>query len=236
MFTATVSAAPPAGGTPTGSVQFFTNGIASGPAVSLVAGTATLSISSLLAGTNTIVAAYAGDGNFLSSSNSIAQIVTAAITPDLPRTLAITNNGNGTVTITFQGTPGAEYVVQASASINSGSWQNVSTNVAGSNGFWTYTEATAGHAMRFYRSAQMAQTGSRPIDTPVTRGIRDNGDGTVTVTFVGTAGNKYVVQATTTLLSPVWVNISTNTARPTGMWSFTEPKNARMKFYRAAKP
>ena len=74
------------------------------------------------------------------------------------------------------------------------------------------------------------------MDVPVTKSIRDNNDGTVTVTFGGIAGNKYVIQATTNLISPVWLSISTNTARPSGTWSLTEPKTARMKFYRAAKP
>src|SRR5205807_4703467 len=62
-FTATVSSSA---GTPTGSVQFKDNGANLGGSNTLNgSGVATLSTSSLTAGTHTITADYSGDANFL---------------------------------------------------------------------------------------------------------------------------------------------------------------------------
>jgi autotransporter-associated beta strand protein len=69
-LSATVAAVAPAPGTPTGKVQFIINGIGQ-PSVTLNAsGVATFATSSLNAGTYTITASYAGDGNFLPSDNT----------------------------------------------------------------------------------------------------------------------------------------------------------------------
>ena len=74
-FTATV-AGP--GGTPTGTVQFSIDGVASGLPVALLGGQATLSTSTLTAGSHTIDAAYSGDPNFTLSSATWTQVVNAA--------------------------------------------------------------------------------------------------------------------------------------------------------------
>ena len=75
-FTATVSGP---GGTPTGTVQFSIDGVASGLPVALLGGQATLSTSALTAGSHTIDAAYSGDPNFtLSSATTWTQVVNAA--------------------------------------------------------------------------------------------------------------------------------------------------------------
>jgi hypothetical protein len=234
-FTVSVGPVSPATGIPTGNIQFFTNGIAAGTAVPLAGGTASASVSNLPAGANSLTVAYLGDANFLSSSNSLTQLVTSSI--DRPKTLAIADNHDGTVTVTFQGTPGAEYLVQASSDLAAaGSWSSVSTNVAGTNGFWTYRESVAGHPQRFYRSAKTLETSLR-LQRPETLGILDNGNGTVTVSFRGTPGSQYIVQGTTNLAQPsAWANISTNTVAADGLWSLTEAKTAGMKFYRAGYP
>jgi hypothetical protein len=80
-----------------------------------------------------------------------------------PITLGITANGNGTVTVTFQGTPGGQYVVQATTSLVSPViWSNVSTNTAGVDGLWTYTDSTTQpHA--FYRAAKGNLQGAAPL-------------------------------------------------------------------------
>ena len=100
-FTATVSPVAPATTTPTGNVQFLTNGIACGSPVALSSGVATLSTAGLPAGTNTVTAAYLGDGNFNGSTNSLAQVVAAA-NIGTPGTLGIQDNGQGTVTVTLR--------------------------------------------------------------------------------------------------------------------------------------
>jgi hypothetical protein len=152
-FTATLTPVSPATGTPSGSVQFLTNGVALGDPVTLSGGVAAVSTTLLPSGSNAVAVAYAGDDNFLGSSNSLVQVVSLAVQP--PSTLSIAANGDGTVTVTFQGTPGAQYVVQASTDLASPvAWANVSTNTASSNGTWTFTESTVGYSQRFFRSAK----------------------------------------------------------------------------------
>ena len=149
-FTATATPVAPASTTPTGNVQFYTNGVAMGSSVALTDGVASLSTADLPPGTNTVLAAYLGDSNFLGSSNSLAQVV--PVVPGTPSTIGIQNNADGTVTVTFTGTPDAQYVVQASDHLAPPAWENVSTNTAGTNGQWTFTDSTANQPIRFYRA------------------------------------------------------------------------------------
>jgi hypothetical protein len=79
-FTATVAAAPPGAGTPTGTVIFEING-APFDTETLVNGSATsASLSDLTPGTYEATALYLGDTNFLASSGDIGQIVNPAST------------------------------------------------------------------------------------------------------------------------------------------------------------
>ena len=92
------------------------------------------------------------DGNYHGSDASLEQLVHA--TPQPPITGGIKNNGNGTVTVSFSGTPYVEYVVQASDSLVAPIWVNVSTNMAGADGLWTFEDSTRLDPHRFYRSAK----------------------------------------------------------------------------------
>ena len=149
-FTATVTPAPFAATTLGGNVQFYTNGVALGSPMAITNGVARLSTADLPVGTNSVTASYLGGGNFLGSSNSLEQVVQTI--PSTPVTIVIQATSNGTVTLTFTGTPGAQYVVQASDSLAIPAWVNISTNTAAADGHWSVTESTNGHPMRFYRS------------------------------------------------------------------------------------
>jgi len=76
IFTATVQTNGVAAGNATGTVQFETNEVAFGEAVSLTAGMASTSLNTLPRGTNLITAVYSGDGNYLGSMNALFQVVT----------------------------------------------------------------------------------------------------------------------------------------------------------------
>jgi hypothetical protein len=151
-FTATLTPVSPATTTPTGDVQFFTNGVALGGPVALAGGVASISTAQLPPGSNTVKAVYAGSTNFQGSTNSLVQVVTLYL--QTPSTLGIKNNGDGTVTITFAGTPEGRYVVQATANFAPVEWTNVSTNTAATDGQWTFTDSMTTHSQRFYRSAK----------------------------------------------------------------------------------
>jgi hypothetical protein len=79
-FTATVSAAAPGSGTPTGTVT-FSDGLTSIGSGTLSAGIATFSTSSLTVGAHAITAIYSGDTNFAASTSAtLDQEVVAAAT------------------------------------------------------------------------------------------------------------------------------------------------------------
>ena len=151
-FTVTITPMPPASTTPTGNVQFYANGTALGSPVALTGGLASLSTADLPAGTNSVTGSYLGDNNFFGSSNSLAQVV--QVVPSTPVTIVIQDNGDGTVMLIFTGTPGAQYVVQASDNLAIPAWGNISTNTAGADGHWTFTDSANGRTNRFYRSSK----------------------------------------------------------------------------------
>ena len=64
--------------------------------------------------------------------------------------ITIGNNGDGTVTLSFRGLPGATYIVQAASALTpAANWSNISTNFAGSSGTFTITNAITGPTQLF---------------------------------------------------------------------------------------
>jgi hypothetical protein len=118
-FTATVSAAAPSSGTPTGTVQFMIDGTNFGGPVALIGGDATsATISSLSVSNHTIQAVYSGDSSFSTSTAALTQAVSQAATSTsvgipanplvfgqsitLTATISVTTPGAGTPTGTVQ--------------------------------------------------------------------------------------------------------------------------------------
>jgi hypothetical protein len=119
-FTATISAQGSGNGTPTGTVQFVTDGSAVGGPVSVSTQngvtTASFTIDTLGIGVHTITALYSGDGKFLSSTGSLSggevvnkpvttTTLSSSINPSLSgqsvtftATVSVQNLGNGTLT------------------------------------------------------------------------------------------------------------------------------------------
>jgi len=121
----------------------------------LSAGLSAFSLDSLPVGTNTIAALFAAQGNFLGSSNSLAQVVNSAVTLSQTNViLSILNNGDGTYTLNLLGTPQAVYYVAATSDVTQpmSAWTNLigSTNTAPANGQWSFAVSNAAPA--YYRS------------------------------------------------------------------------------------
>ncbi len=101
--TATVKATS---GTPTGTVQFAVNGINSGSAVTLTNGTASVTLTGLPAGTNTVTATYSGDNTFASSTGTVLSIVvtpaatTTTLTSSITATTPVAPGTSSTLTAT----------------------------------------------------------------------------------------------------------------------------------------
>jgi len=66
----------------------------------------------------------------------------------------IVRNANGSMTLNFIGFPGSTNQVQMATNLTPPvAWQSISTNVAGINGLWQFTDTNAGGSrIRFYRS------------------------------------------------------------------------------------
>ena len=63
------------------------------------------------------------------------------------------NHQNGVVKLKFFGIPACIYVVQTTANV-SRPWWSLSTNTAGSDGSWLFTDPNATNAQQYYRTAQ----------------------------------------------------------------------------------
>jgi hypothetical protein len=96
-----------------------------------------------------------GLGSVPGSSIGTATNKLAITAIEVPSVLGIVNNSDGSVTVTFTGTPGAEYHVLTTDLASSGSWVIASTNSAGPTGRWTYTDkATVNSPQQFFRAAK----------------------------------------------------------------------------------
>ena len=155
-FTAAVNGVPPSADLPTGNVVFSANGKPFATNA-LVSGSISASTASLPLGTNAMTAQYFGDGIFLGSTGSVAQVVKLLVTcSQTNAVLSVADNPDGTFTLTFVGTPQAEYSVLASpdAAAPITSWAPLagSTNtVTNASGLWQFT-VTNTAPQQFYRS------------------------------------------------------------------------------------
>jgi hypothetical protein len=110
-LTATVSAAAPGSGVPTGTVTFFDGTTALGSVSLNASGQATLTTQGLLPGTHTaLTAVYSGDPNYLTSTSSASQVVvgytscisgthTGALTVTAGEVICITGAQTGAVSV-----------------------------------------------------------------------------------------------------------------------------------------
>jgi hypothetical protein len=153
IFTATVTPVAPGTTTPGGSVQLYINGDACGGPLPLIDGVVGITAAFYRIGSNLVAATYLPAGNYVGCEASLVQMVQQAA-QQAPITTGIKNQGNGTVAVSFLGTPYAEYVVQASERLVPPLWQNVSTNLAGADGRWTFEDTLGRAPQRFYRAAK----------------------------------------------------------------------------------
>ena len=69
-------------------------------------------------------------------------------------------------------------------------------------------------------------------------GITLNGDGSVTLSFAGTAGSTWRVQTATDLTSSAWMDVWTNGTGTNGLWQFNDTNTADwpQRYYRTVNP
>ncbi len=152
-FTANVSPFNPALGTPAGTVQFLTNGVPFGSAVTVSGGSATSTDlpPGLPAGNYAVTAIYSGDDNFTGGTGGLAggQSIYLLPNPGLDRDLATGTN----LILSWPGTAAWNYTIQCTPSLNPATWSNLPayTGMTGQDGTMSVTNAVDGTGAMFYR-------------------------------------------------------------------------------------
>ena len=163
VITASISAVAPGAGTPTGTVA-FSEGATNLGSANPTNGQASLTLSALAIGSHSITASYAGDGNFNSSSSTLAQTVNKGSTATTlsssanPSTLSQSVTFTATVNVVA---PGAG-TPTGSVTFNDGtnSLATVSLSSSGTATFTTSALAVNSHSITAVYSGDASFTGS----------------------------------------------------------------------------
>jgi hypothetical protein len=228
------------GNSPTGTIQFLTNGTAAGSPVTLVSGSASFSTTLLPLGTTTVTAKYSGDANNNPSTNSLTQTVTNHLPVAGPAYYARGNNiplvisvsdlltnatdlSGYTITLVGVGTDGANLLTTNGATlVNNGAYifytNSVTPNV---NDSFQYKvsdgqgDTALGTVVITMNNNLTGQASPNLVFGPTS----------VTGSFFGVPGYRYAVDRSTNLSPGVglgWVSISTNTAPAGGLFQVTD--------------
>jgi subtilase family serine protease len=250
-FTATLTAVSPGSGTPTGTVQFFSDSAPLGSPATLVGGVASISTSSLSQGMHTISNHYAGDGNFSGSSANLSP-EESINPPPVAGTVVLQRNQNCGVKITVadlltnDSDPDNEVLTLISAGPATGNGGAVVVT----NGWIFYTPAAGFTNSDTFSyviadSGDVQASGSVSVTVPVDLSQSQNivsvettDTNTTVINFQGIPGRAYTVQYTPSLQSPVWQTLGTSTAGATGAFQFIDlPTNGSpARFYRSTYP
>ena len=251
-FTATLSAVPPGAGTPTGTVQFLTNGVAVGGPVALASGQASFATALLPHGSNTVVAQYAGDGNFLGQTNALSpsQVVN---TPPVHGTFTLGTIRNQYVD--FSATKLAKTATDADhdpLSITAVVYASAQGGTAVLNGatirytppsnyvgadtlYYTVSDSFGGSDT----SGTIAVTVRYADASSALSDLTELPDGNWQVSASGVPTYTYQIQATTNTADPAsWVTLGTQAADSNGIIVFSDltATNYSQRFYRLAAP
>jgi len=88
----------------------------------------------------------------LARTNAALSVLVTPPAPTPPIIEGITNNGDNTITVRFLGGPGETYRVLAATNLAAGGWVSLSTNLAGPDGRWSFTDGVTNQSMRFFRA------------------------------------------------------------------------------------
>ncbi len=247
-FTMTVSPVAPGAGSPDGTVNFRIDGNIAGSGT-LSGGVATFTISTLALGSHTVVAEYAGSGNFngtsatlspdlvintppVASADTIERYPTQGVKVRLSTLLGNDNDADGDTL----------NIIVAATSANGGT--------VTVNGDWVYYTPTGGftaadsftYTINDGRGGSAVGTVNVAIKVDVDPGqnlvITDLGGGSMRIRGSGIPGRTYRLQFTDTLSPAAWANLpgASVTADASGAFEFTDNSGSASRYYRSVFP
>ena len=248
-FTAILTAVTMGSGTPTGTVRFFVDGSPLGPSALLADGVASGSTSSLSQGTHVITVQYAGDGNFLGSTNSLSPNESIETAPAAPN-IVLQRYQNSDVKVSIPA------LLTGDSGPNTGSLSLISVSVTSTAGGtvtvtnnWIFYAPPPGltnsdtFSYVIANPAGLKATGLISITVPADLGQSQNivaignpGKNASLIQFQGIVGRTYSIQYTESLVTPAWQTLGAEMSDATGGFEFTDTKanGAPARFYRSS--
>ena len=248
-FTLTLGAVSPGAGTPTGSVNFRIDGSVAGSGT-LTAGIASYSIASLSHTTHTVVTEYAGDGNFLGTTNALApdQNINSAPVAGSDSLVRYATQGVKVRLATLQTNDSDVDSDALSVVVSSTSASNATVTVV--NGWVSYTPlAGFTNADSFTYTINDGHGGSATNTVAV--GIQVDNDPSQNLTIVSLDNNSvlirgsgipsrtYRMQYRSPLVSPLWQDLSgagSLSANAKGWFQFADTSGTSAREYRSIYP
>lgn len=245
-----LSAVAPGAGIPGGVVQFKIDGVNSGAPVALVNGTAQRAVTNLAAGSHTVVAEYAGDGNFLGVTNSLNPVQSVNSLPVAALDALERGLTNGTKVLIS-----ALLANDADADgdgVTFVSFSTTSTNGASvtRDGDWIYYTPAARLVLVDAFNYTIADSRGATAQGTVLVTVRndelpsqnliltDRGDGSYLIRFDGIPGFTYRIEWNSNVDDPQWQALGSATANAFGVFQFidTPPIGSPQRYYRSVFP
>ena len=249
-FTLSLAAVAPGAGTPTGSVQFKIDGVVAGSPVALSGGEAQYLTSALAAGTHTVVAEYAGDGNFIGATNTLAPAQVINTPPVAAPDEIWRSPSNGVqvaITYLLSNDTDADGNPLTFASVSPTS-DNGGTVVSNAN--WILYTPPTGFTNTDSFHYSISDGIASPVLGTVTVGvlvdngpsqnltILDLGNGSYRILADGIPGRTYRFQWADNVENPAWQTLGSVTADAFGVLEYvdTPPTGTGTRYYRTIEP
>lgn len=248
-FTATLNAVAPGAGSPDGMVNFRIDGVVAGSGT-LSGGVATFTTSSLAHGSHTVSAEYAGSGNFVGTTNSLAQNQVIN-TPPTAGNDTIERYATGTVKVRITTLLANDSDADGDAlTINISPLSANGGTITVSGGWAFYTPASGYTNTDSFTytisdgmggSVTATVTVAIKVDTTVVSAnlvITSLGSNQYRIDGSGIPGRTYQLQYSDTLNPPTWQDIAGGslTANDLGQFSYTDTSTGEVRIYRTVSP
>jgi hypothetical protein len=247
-FTMTLSAVAPGAGTPTGTVNFRIDGSVAGSGT-LSDSAATFTMNNLSLGSHTVVAEYAGDLNFVGTTNSLTgdQVINTPPVAGNDRVERYPTQGMKVRLSTLLANDSDADTDTLTPTVSSTSANGGTITVSSGWVFYTPAAGFTGEDSFTYSladgrggSAVSTVTVAIKVDNDPGQNLTltDLGNGSMRIDGSGIPGRTYRLQYSDSVGPFNWQDMPDGnmTADGTGQFQFTDTSGAQMRFYRSVYP